>query len=55
MSADSARNGGGHIDCLPPLGICRMLVEQVINGVMLENMYALTAQGYTLVFGLLDS
>ena len=37
-----------------PSGFCRMLVEQVINGVMLGNMYALTAQGYTLVFGLLD-
>ena len=37
-----------------PSGFCRMLVEQVIKGVMLENMYALTAQGYTLVFGLLE-
>lgn len=36
------------------LGICRMLVEQVINGVVLGSMYALIAQGYTLVFGVLD-
>ena len=31
-----------------------MLVEQVINGVVLGSMYALIAQGYTLVFGVLD-
>jgi branched-chain amino acid transport system permease protein len=31
-----------------------MLIEQVINGVVLGSMYALIAQGYTLVFGVLD-
>ncbi len=31
-----------------------MLVEQIINGVVLGSMYALIAQGYTLVFGVLD-
>jgi branched-chain amino acid transport system permease protein len=31
-----------------------MLVEQIINGIVLGSMYALIAQGYTLVFGVLD-
>ena len=31
-----------------------MLAEQIINGVVLGSMYALIAQGYTLVFGVLD-
>jgi len=31
-----------------------MLVEQLINGVVLGSMYALIAQGYTLIFGVLD-
>ena len=31
-----------------------MLVEQVVNGVVLGSMYALIAQGHTLVFGVLD-
>ena len=31
-----------------------MLVEQIINGVVLGSMYALIAQGYTLIFGVLD-
>jgi branched-chain amino acid transport system permease protein len=31
-----------------------MLVEQLINGIILGSMYALIAQGYTLVFGVLD-
>lgn len=31
-----------------------MLVEQIINGVVLGSLYALIAQGYTLVFGVLD-
>ena len=31
-----------------------MLLEQVINGIVLGSMYALIAQGYTLVFGVLD-
>src|SRR3974390_3285363 len=34
--------------------MCRMLAEQIINGVVLGSMYALIAQGYTLVFGVLD-
>ena len=29
-------------------------LEQIINGVVLGSMYALIAQGYTLVFGVLD-
>ena len=31
-----------------------MLFEQIINGIVLGSMYALIAQGYTLVFGVLD-
>jgi len=31
-----------------------VLVEQIINGIVLGSMYALIAQGYTLVFGVLD-
>ena len=31
-----------------------MLAEQIVNGVVLGSMYALIAQGYTLVFGVLD-
>lgn len=31
-----------------------MILEQIINGVVLGSMYALIAQGYTLVFGVLD-
>jgi branched-chain amino acid transport system permease protein len=31
-----------------------MLLEQLINGIVLGSMYALIAQGYTLVFGVLD-
>ena len=31
-----------------------MLVEQIINGIIIGSMYALIAQGYTLVFGVLD-
>ena len=31
-----------------------MLAEQIINGVVLGSMYALIAQGYTLVFGVLN-
>jgi branched-chain amino acid transport system permease protein len=31
-----------------------MLVEQIINGVVLGSMYAPIAQGYTLIFGVLD-
>jgi branched-chain amino acid transport system permease protein len=31
-----------------------MLAEQVVNGIILGSMYALIAQGYTLVFGVLD-
>jgi branched-chain amino acid transport system permease protein len=31
-----------------------VLLEQVINGIVLGSMYALIAQGYTLVFGVLD-
>jgi len=31
-----------------------MLIEQIINGIVLGSMYALIAQGYTLVFGVLD-
>jgi len=31
-----------------------MILEQVINGIVLGSMYALIAQGYTLVFGVLD-
>lgn len=31
-----------------------MLTEQIINGIVLGSMYALIAQGYTLVFGVLD-
>jgi branched-chain amino acid transport system permease protein len=31
-----------------------MLVEQIINGIIVGSMYALIAQGYTLVFGVLD-
>jgi branched-chain amino acid transport system permease protein len=31
-----------------------MLAEQIINGIVLGSMYALIAQGYTLVFGVLD-
>ena len=30
------------------------MIEQIINGVVLGSMYALIAQGYTLVFGVLD-
>ena len=30
------------------------MIEQVVNGVVLGSMYALIAQGYTLVFGVLD-
>lgn len=31
-----------------------MLVEQILNGIVLGSLYALIAQGYTLVFGVLD-
>jgi branched-chain amino acid transport system permease protein len=31
-----------------------VLLEQIINGIVLGSMYALIAQGYTLVFGVLD-
>jgi branched-chain amino acid transport system permease protein len=31
-----------------------VLFEQIINGIVLGSMYALIAQGYTLVFGVLD-
>lgn len=31
-----------------------MLFEQILNGIVLGSMYALIAQGYTLVFGVLD-
>jgi len=31
-----------------------MLIERVVNGIILGSMYALIAQGYTLVFGVLD-
>jgi branched-chain amino acid transport system permease protein len=31
-----------------------VLVEQIINGIVLGSLYALIAQGYTLVFGVLD-
>jgi branched-chain amino acid transport system permease protein len=31
-----------------------MLTEQIVNGIILGSMYALIAQGYTLIFGVLD-
>jgi branched-chain amino acid transport system permease protein len=31
-----------------------LLVEQIVNGIVLGSLYALIAQGYTLVFGVLD-
>lgn len=30
------------------------MIEQIVNGIVLGSMYALIAQGYTLVFGVLD-
>ena len=35
-------------------GVCIMIAEQVLNGLVLGSMYALVALGYTLVFGVLD-
>ncbi|MFT8246045.1 branched-chain amino acid ABC transporter permease [Roseomonas sp. BN140053] len=36
------------------VGATPVLTQQLINGVVLGSMYALIAQGYTLVFGVLD-